>query len=127
MFWIWTGFSPAALICTIVATCSSALIHSRGETVTSVLWVTNEFGDRGCTIRLLVPEVNVDVSITELQLESVREDLSVQPEKTESGGSDAFDWSVSDWEFRLSKNWFGGVRIRDVPGNSCAEDSDSTV
>lgn len=84
---ICTGMAPAAVICTTVATCSSTLILSRGDTVTSVLWVTNEVGDRGCTIRLLVREQIVDVSIVELQLESVREDFSVQPEKTDSEAS----------------------------------------
>lgn len=60
---------------------------SRGDIITSVLWVTNEFGDNGCTIQLLVPEHIVDVSITEPQLDSVREDFSVHPEKTESGAN----------------------------------------
>jgi len=76
--WTCTGIVPAEEIRTTVASCSTALTLSRGEIVTSVLCVTNEFGLKGCTILPLV------VDSTELQVDSVFVDRPVRPENTDS-------------------------------------------
>lgn len=66
---------------TTVAICSSALTLSRGETVISVLWVTNELPSRDCTS---FPWCIGDSRI-ELHVDSVACDFPVQPEKIDSG------------------------------------------
>lgn len=81
-----------------------------------MLWVTNELGDNGCTIRLLVLELSVELSITELQLESVREDLSVQPEKTDSGARDVSPLSglMGNGTYVLMHSIVLRLKIRDL-------------
>lgn len=69
---------PAEEMRTTVASCSTAWTLSRGETVTSVLCVTNEVGLKGWTILLLV------VDSTELQVDSVFLDRLVRLENTDS-------------------------------------------
>ena len=72
------GIVPADEIRTIVASCSTALTLSRGETVISVLCVTNDVGLKGWTILPLA------VDSTELQVDSVFRDRPVRPENTDS-------------------------------------------
>jgi hypothetical protein len=72
------GIVPADEIRTIGASCPTALTLSRGETVISVLCVTNDVGLKGWTILPLV------VDSTELQVDSVFRDRPVRPEKTDS-------------------------------------------
>ena len=60
-----------------VALCSNGSTCSLDCTVTSVLWVTKDFGLKGCTIGALLP------SMIEPQDDSVAVDLPVHPENTE--------------------------------------------